>query len=143
MTFHDGVSYVATATLSHLEDLTQKLMKAKRMVKEGMVYIHLLSPCPTGWGTPTNSAFQLGKLAVETNYFPLWEAEQRKIHFTYRVKHPRPVMEFFKATNRFRHLDSEDFTSLQDWVDKRMKLMESLADLDTQVSRQKVDEIVE
>ena len=141
MTLHDGVSYVATAAHSHLEDLTQKLIKAKQMVKEGMVYIHLFSPCPTGWGTSTNSALQLARLAVETNYFPLWEAEKKKIRFTYRVKHPKPVMEFFRSTNRFRHLEMEDFGPMQDWVDNRMKFMESLADPDTRISGDKLAEI--
>ena len=135
MAFHDGVSYVATATMSHLEDLAKKLTKAKEMVKEGMVYIHLLSPCTTGWGAHTNRSVELARFAVETNYFPLWEAEHRDFRLTYHVKHPKPIQEFIKLMDRFRHISSEDTISLQNWVDYRMKMMESLVGLDGLMSK--------
>ena len=46
-----GIPYVATAVISHPEDLLMKLLKAKA-VKDGMSYIHILSPCILGWDTP-------------------------------------------------------------------------------------------
>ncbi|MFC1906210.1 4Fe-4S dicluster domain-containing protein [Chloroflexota bacterium] len=42
--------YVATVSLAYLEDYTQKILKAKEAVKNGFVYLHILSPCPTVQG---------------------------------------------------------------------------------------------
>ncbi len=117
MAFH-GISYVATASPSFLEDYLEKLMKAKA-IKEGMAYIHVLSPCPTGWRSPMESMVELGKLAVETNYFPLWEAEQGNFRFTYIPKRPKPVKEFARLMGRFSHLTEQELEVLQGMADDR------------------------
>ena len=38
-----------------------------------MKYIHILSPCPTGWRFPERMTPNVGRLAVETKYYPLYE----------------------------------------------------------------------
>ena len=119
---HSGVSYVATATISHLEDFIQKLEKAKA-VKEGMVYLHLFSPCVTGWKSPSNSTIEISRMAVETNYFPLWEAEDGKFRFTYEPKRPKPVGEFTRLMGRFSHLTEQELGNFQDMVDSRLDLI--------------------
>ena len=127
MAFH-GVPYAATASLSFLEDYTQKLLKAKE-VKDGMAYIHLFCPCPTGWRSPINSMIELGKMAVETNYFPLWEAEDSKFRFTYLPRSPKPAKEFTKLMGRFRHLTEEESDKFQQAVDSRFNLIKSLTEI--------------
>jgi len=122
-----GVSYVATATVAYLEDYVLKLEKAKEAVKHGMAYIHMYTPCPTGWRAPVDSGLELGRLAVETNYFPLWEAEAGKLCFTRRVKQPKPVKEFIRLQGRFAHLTKEELEQLQQIVNKRFALIERLA----------------
>lgn len=122
-----GVSYVATATPAYLEDYILKLEKAKEAVKHGMAYIHLHNPCPIGWRAPVDSGFELSRLAVETNYFPLWEAEEGRLHFTHRVKKPKPVTELTKLQRRFSHLTEGELEQLQQIVDERFALIERLA----------------
>jgi len=122
-----GVSYVATASVSFLEDYTQKLLKAKT-VTDGMSYIHLLCPCPTGWRSPMNRTIELGKMAVETNYFPLWEAEHGKFRFNYKPKSPKPLTEFTQLTGRFSHLTDEDNYELQESINSRFELIKSLTE---------------
>lgn len=124
MAFH-GVRYVATATIAFPEDYVLKLSKAKA-VKDGMAYIHVLIPCPTGWRSPANEAIELSKMAVETGYFPLWEAEDAKFNFTYRPKSLRPVKEFTRLMGRFSHLTSEELEELQKLVNSRYNLIDSL-----------------
>lgn len=121
-----GIPYTATATVSHLEDYAKKLQKAK-MVKDGLVYIHLFSPCYTGWRAAEDSAVELSRIAVETNYFPLWECERGKYNLTYQPRIRLPVSEFTKLSGRFRHLGEEQIAEFQDMVDVRMGLIESLA----------------
>ncbi len=119
MAFH-GVSYVATASPYFLEDYIQKLVKAKA-VTDGMAYIHILSPCPTGWRSPADSLLELSKLAVETNYFPLWEAEEGQFRFTHLPRKPKPVKEFLKLMGRFSHLSESDLDDFQEMVDDRFR----------------------
>ena len=122
-----GVSYVATATPAYMEDYVLKLEKAKETVKHGMAYIHLHNPCPIGWRAPVDSGIELSRLAVQTNYFPLWEAEEGSLHFTQRAKKPKPVKELFKLQGRFSHLTEGELEQLQQVVDKRLALIEKLA----------------
>jgi len=111
-----NIKYVATATLAYPEDFMRKLLKAKEAVKEGMAYIHVLTPCPTGWKFDTEYAIDITRSAVETNYFPLWEAEDGVIKFTHEIKNPAPIKEFTKRMRRFAHLSEEELNNLQEYV---------------------------
>lgn len=126
MAFH-GLPYVATATLSHLEDYARKLRKAMA-VEEGMTYIHLLCPCATGWGFRSNRTIEVCQMAVETNYFPLWEAEEGEFRLTHQVARPRPIAEFTKLMQRYSHLSQEELAQLQREVEANLSLIRSLAE---------------
>jgi len=129
-----GIPYVATVTIAYLEDFAQKLLKAKEKLKEGMAYLHILVPCPTGWRAPTDSLIELSRNAVETNYFPLWEAENGKVRLTHNVKTPRPVKDFTEGMGRFSHLGKEDVAQLQKIVDSKFAFLYALSGLSTPVS---------
>jgi pyruvate/2-oxoacid:ferredoxin oxidoreductase beta subunit len=120
--------YMATATLSHLEDFAKKLQKAKEMSKEGFVYLHVFSPCPVGWRIDSNRVIEVCRTAVRTNYFPLWEAEDGKPKITVDVASPRPVTEFTKLMRKFSHLKEDGLAELQKQVDERFRLLKSLCE---------------
>jgi pyruvate/2-oxoacid:ferredoxin oxidoreductase beta subunit len=120
--------YMATATLSHLEDFARKLVKAKEAVEEGFVYLHVFSPCPVGWRIDSNMTIEVCRTAVRTNYFPLWEAEYGKPHMTVQVANPRPVQELTKLMRKFSHLNEADMERLQQVVDDRYALLKTLCD---------------
>ena len=126
MALHGGVSYAATATIGFPQDYARKLKKAMQ-VKDGMVYMHLFSPCHVGWRAAEDSAIEMCETAVATNYFPLWEAEKGVFRITHEVKDPKPVQEFTKLADRFRHLDQEALDVLQQLVDERMATVQKLA----------------
>jgi pyruvate/2-oxoacid:ferredoxin oxidoreductase beta subunit len=121
-------AYVATATLSHLEDLAKKLVKAAEKRKEGFVYLHVFCPCPVGWRIPSDSSIQVCRMAVRTNYFPLWEAEDGKFRFTHEVASPRPVEELTKLIGKFAHLKEDQLEDLQQMVNERYALIKTLCD---------------
>lgn len=123
---HHGVSYVATASVAYLEDYAQKLTRAMQ-VKDGMAYIHLFSPCPVGWRAPQDSAIQISRLAVETNYFPLWEAENGRVHLTQEVTNPRPVSELARIMGKFSHLNEDELEQLQQLVNANFTTIKNLA----------------
>lgn len=111
-----NIPYVATACSSYPFDLISKIEKAARM--EGPAYVHILSICPTGWRIPPDRAIWIGRLAVETGVFPLYEVERGKYRITVEVPELRPVAEYLKPQGRFRHLTPELIEEIQQRVKK-------------------------
>ena len=124
MLFHD-VPYVATATIAYPEDYAQKLTKAMN-VRDGLSYIHLFLPCPVGWGIPEDQGIHVARLAVETNYFPLWEAERGKVHLTQDIINPKPIREYTERLGKYSHLTTEDLEQVQEAVNTRYATIRSL-----------------
>ena len=90
-----GIPYVATASPSYLFDLFFKVRKA--LETPGPAYIHVLSVCPTGWRSATDLSVRLGRLAVETGVFPLYEVVNGRYHLTVEVPKLRPVTRLSQA----------------------------------------------
>lgn len=120
-----GIAYVATAVVSRPEDLLMKLLKAVD-VKEGMSYIHVLSPCIPGWGYAIPTPLDVCNAAVDTNYFPLWECEQGTYRLTYQPRETKPISAFTGLLKKFAHLEREDVEELQKEVDKRVEHLKGL-----------------
>ncbi len=119
---HD-IPYVATACPSYPFDMINKIDKAKAV--NGPSYIHILAVCPTGWRTATDSAIELGRLAVRTGIFPIYEIEEGK--YTLNIDPPelRPVEEYLKLQGRFRHLSSDMVATIQERVDSEYAKLKS------------------
>ena len=121
---HD-IPYVATACPSYPFDLMDKVKKAAEI--EGPTYVHILSVCPTGWRTSAvpEIGIEIGKLAVQTGVFPLYEVENGKYKLTTNIAHRKQVEEYLKPQGRFRHLLEEDIKLIQTRTDEEYdKLME-------------------
>ncbi len=125
MSMHD-IPYVATATLSHLEDYAKKLVKAREMSKKGFAYIHVLCPCLVGWKISMDSSIQVCRAAVRTNYFPLWESVDGQFKMTHNVNKPKPIREMTDLLGKYRHLNEENMAILQGQVNKRYKTLQAL-----------------
>jgi pyruvate/2-oxoacid:ferredoxin oxidoreductase beta subunit len=128
MAMHQA-AYVATATLSHLEDFAKKLVKAKEKKDEGFVYIHIFCPCPVGWRIESDATIQVCRLAVRTNYFPLWESENGRFRLTQEVAEPRPIQEFTGLVRKFAHMNEGEVESLQQMVNQRYAFLKALCDI--------------
>lgn len=112
-----GCAYAATANPAYMKDFKDKLAKAVEATKHGFAYIHVLSACPTGWKAPAEKAIEMSRMATQTNYYPLWEAEYGEFRFTVNVKDRKPITEFTKYMKRFGHLSEEEIAALQNAVD--------------------------
>jgi len=122
-----NIPYVATATVSHIKDLIYKAKRASEI--RGFRYIHILTPCPTGWRFPAEKTVEVARLAVQTGYFPLFEIENgRKFRFTVEpLQKPKPIIEFLRLQGRFAHLKEAEIKRLQEWVDARLLYLKYLA----------------
>ena len=110
-----GVPYVATASISYPEDFMKKVKKAAEI--EGPAYIHLQQPCTTGWGYNPSKTIELGRLAVETGSWILYEIEEGEFKVTYRPIQRKKVNEYLNAQKRFKHLTDLEKESIQSHVD--------------------------
>ncbi len=110
------IPYVATASPAFHIDLMNKVRKAAAV--KGPAYIHIFSPCPTGWRCNPNESVEVARLVVQTRIFPLYEVIDGRWRLTNRVKHPKPVTEYLKTQRRFRHLTETEINLIQERVDR-------------------------
>ncbi|MGA3146345.1 MAG: thiamine pyrophosphate-dependent enzyme [Acidimicrobiales bacterium] len=98
---HD-ISYVATATVADLHDLEHKVERA--MEFRGSRYLHILVPCPLGWGSNPSDTIKVARLAQETGIFPVYEAEYGEITSVSPLRHRMPVEAYLSIQGRYAHL---------------------------------------
>jgi len=112
---HD-IPYVATASPSYPFDMMEKVKKG--LAVNGPAFISVFSVCPTGWRSSPDLSVRLGRLAVQTGVFPLYEIENGKYKITVEPSPLRPVQEYFKLQGRFRHLSEGNIKEIQEKVTK-------------------------
>lgn len=118
---HD-IPYAAQASLAYWNDLTKKVQKA--LDTDGPSFINVLSICPLGWGDPSNMTVEIARLAVETCFWPLYEYENGKYNLNRKPREKKPIEEFLKTQNRFRHVfrhpkKDEILKKIQEEIDRR------------------------
>ncbi|HUZ41781.1 MAG TPA: thiamine pyrophosphate-dependent enzyme [Acidimicrobiales bacterium] len=97
-----GISYVATATVADLHDLENKVQRAMQV--RGARYLHVLVPCPLGWGSASCDTIKVARLAKETGLFPVFEAEHGVVTGVSMIRHRTPVEAYLSIQGRYRHL---------------------------------------
>ncbi len=112
------VPYVATTSVAYPRDLKDKMIKAKGMM--GFKYVHTVMPCPTGWRFNPAKSVEVVRLGVQTWAWPLYEIEDGVLRLTVKPRQ-RPVEDYLKAQNRFRHLTEDQIRYIQDQIDTRRK----------------------
>jgi pyruvate ferredoxin oxidoreductase beta subunit len=114
-----NIPYVATACPSYPIDLVQKVKRAAEI--EGPAYIHILSVCPTGWRSAPELSIKLGRLAVETGIFPLYEVENGKYRLNIDFPKLKPLKEYLRLQGRFRHLTDGMIEEIEKRVHKEVE----------------------
>ena len=104
-----GAPYVATASVGYLDDYATKVEKASHI--HGTKFIHVLAPCPTGWGSPVDATVELAREAVDCGLWRLAECEGGVVTVN---RDPRkktgefaPVEHYLKSQRRFKHMSDE------------------------------------
>ena len=122
-----GVEYSATATPWNMRDMVEKIEKGLAASKRGFAYLHVFSPCPTGWSFAPDQTIEVSKRAVKSNMFPLWEKSEGKYTLNYKNADPIPVADFVKGIGKFKKLSAEQLASIQRAADERYATVCALA----------------
>ena len=110
-----NIPYIATACPSYPFDLMDKVAKGAEI--DGPAYVHIFSVCPTGWRSGPEETIEIGRLAVQTGVFPLYEIEDGKYKLSVKVAKRKPVQDYLKLQGRFRHLSDKEIKVIQDRTD--------------------------
>lgn len=115
-----GIPYVATAISSYPLDLYEKFQKAKSI--QGSKYIHILAPCPPGWNYNPKDSIKVGRLAVQTGFWPLFEVIEGKFILSKDSKKyldpskRKPIEDYLNAQKRFANLSQEDIKAYKNYI---------------------------
>lgn len=108
-----NIPYAAQAVVGNWRDLTSKVEKALSI--EGPKFINILQPCRLGWSYKPETTCEIGRLAVDTCVWPLYEVTGG----VYKVSKPRekkPIVEWLKLQGRFRHLSKPENKGILDSI---------------------------
>jgi pyruvate ferredoxin oxidoreductase beta subunit len=120
-----GIPYVATAISSYPLDLYEKFKNAMKI--NGPKYIHILAPCPPGWGYNPKDSIEIGRLAVQTGFWPLYEVvdgifilSKDSQRFLDPAKR-KPISEYLNIQKRFKNISDEDIENYQNYIEEQWK----------------------
>ena len=106
-----GIPYAATASIGYLDDYLRKVERASRI--QGTKFIHVLAPCPTGWGVGTDRTVEIAKAAVDTGLWKLREFENGEFRLNREMTDPDGLRNYIRSQKRFAHLTEEDLQHIE------------------------------
>jgi len=101
-----GIRYAATASIGYIGDYMNKVRRASEI--KGTKYIHVIAPCPTGWGIASDETVETAKEAVDCGLWMLAEFEDGRFKLNMQPKTPENIAAHIRRQGRFRHLNDED-----------------------------------
>lgn len=114
------IPYVATCSISEPLDLYDKFKKAKSI--KGCKYIHILAPCPPGWGYQSEESIEVARLAVKTGSWILYEVENGIMTLSKKSKSlldsskRAPLVDYLSKQKRFSQISEKDLIELQEHI---------------------------
>lgn len=107
---HD-IPYAATATVGYMNDFLEKVKKASTI--KGTKYIHVIAPCPTGWGIPVSDTIDAAREIVDCGLWYLAEYENGEFKINHNPDSFTSVSDYLKRQGRFKHLSEEDIAFIE------------------------------
>lgn len=115
---HDIV-YAATASVGYLPDFVRKVERARDM--RGTRFIHVMAPCPTGWGCGVDETVDIARDIVDTGLWYLAEFEGSALSgvpggvfkLNRNPKEFASVEAYLKRQGRFRALDEQEIAEIE------------------------------
>ena len=124
-----GIPYAATASVGYLNDFIRKVERARDI--RGTRYIHVIAPCPTGWGCGVDEMADIAKDIVDTGLWYLAEYEGPALTGTpggaFRLnrdpKSFKPIEPYLRRQGRFSADDAADLALIERARDERWSYM--------------------
>jgi len=123
-------AYLATACAAYPQDLFKKVGKALSF--RGSKFIHVLAPCPPGWRFSSEKTIEMGKLAVKSGIWILYEREYGKVTINGPSKaamiKPVPLEDYLAGQGRFKGISQKAIDALKSQADERAKHLQREAE---------------
>lgn len=113
---HD-IPYAATASVGYMTDFLNKVEKASKI--KGTKYIHVIAPCPSGWGIPESDTVEVARETADCGLWYLAEFYEGEFKVTYKPKEFTSVENYLLRQGRFKHLTAEDIKIIENSRDKK------------------------
>jgi pyruvate/2-oxoacid:ferredoxin oxidoreductase beta subunit len=121
-----GIPYAASLSMAHPADFRRKLQTA--FDTDGMSFLLIHSPCPTGWKSEPADSVELVRLAVRSGLFPLYEVfEGKRWRINDEPDGTDPV-EYFKRQKRFK-VEDLDLDGIRRGCAERFARLKKLAEV--------------
>lgn len=128
MLLHQDLAYQATASIGDIQDFKRKVKKAKEV--DGPSFIHVHAPCPSGWYFPTGQTIKVGRLAIESGLWQLWEKENGKIKINRKKFDLEKVNEYLSLQGRYKNVTDEVIEEIKKEVMRKYEVLKKFEELD-------------
>ncbi len=121
------VEYLATASVAFPTDFIEKLQKAEK--HKGTKFIQLYSPCPPGWRIPDDKTIEVGKLAVQTGVWILYEYENGKLSISTLSKpyedpaRRKPLQSYLSMQGRFKNITEKEIKEIEEAINEKWEML--------------------
>ena len=100
--------------VGHRQNNCRKASKIK-----GTKYIHVIAPCPIGWGINSDETIEVAQEVVDCGLWYLAEYENSEFKLNREPKIFSSIELYLKKQSRFRNLKSEDIDFIINARDKK------------------------
>ena len=114
-------SYVASASVGFLADYIKKLKNTKNI--QGFKFIDLFSPCPASWNFDPSMTIDIAKIAVNTNFWPLFEIIAGKKQMTFRPALLERIERYLEMQDRYKNLQENEIQKIKEIVDNNSSFL--------------------
>jgi pyruvate ferredoxin oxidoreductase beta subunit len=107
--------YMATACVAYPQDIFRKVQKGLSI--RGPSFLHVLAPCPTGWRFSSDMTVEIGRLAVKSGMWILYEREYGKVTINAvskaAIRKPIPIEDYLAPQGRFKGISPKAVDTLK------------------------------
>ena len=126
---HNIFCLLYTSSVGYLNDFIKKVERARDI--KGTRFIHVMAPCPVGWGFPSADMVDVAREIVDTGLWYLAEYEGPALtgapggtfHLNRDPKSFKPIEPYLRRQGRFSADDGADLALIERARDERWSYM--------------------